>query len=133
MNTIILHGRIGRDPEITEKNGTNGTYKSATFTFAVDRFYGDKTDWFRCEVTGRTAEMLEKYGYKGKPLIITGSMESYKTDRDEFVHWKVNVHTIEFEKGEKQGASTNGNEASTTSTEASTKDTFEDIDEDVPF
>lgn len=141
MNTIILHGRIGKDPEVTEKNGTNGPYKSATFSFAVDRIYGDKTDWFRCEATGHNAEIIEKYGYKGKPLIITGSEESYKTDRDEFVHWKVRVNLIEFEKGEKNSASTCGNAPSTASTTnnnastgaSTTADTFEDIDEDVPF
>ena len=141
MNTIILHGRIGKDPEVTEKNGNNGPFKKASFSFAVDRIFGDQTDWFRCEATGRIAETIEKYGHTGKPLIVTGSMESYKTDRDEFVHWKVRIQSIEFEKGEKKGASTGGNAPSTASTannnastEASTTaDTFEDIDEDVPF
>ena len=137
MNKIILHGRIGKEPEIDEKTGQNGTFKVAVFSFAVDRYYGDKTDWFRCEAVGKIAEAIEKFGHKGKPLIIDGSMESYKTDRDEFVHWKVRVHTIEFEKGERN-ASTNGNNPSTNaSTEgenASTNgDSLDDIDDDVPF
>ena len=133
MNRIILHGRIGKEPEIDEKTGQNGTFKVAVFSFAVDRYYGDKTDWFRCEAIGKTAEAIEKYGHKGKPLIIDGSMESYKTDRDEFVYWKVRVHTIEFEKGERN-ASTNGANLSTeASTESTNGDSFENIDNDVPF
>ena len=133
MNEIKLHGRIGKEPEIDEKQGQNGPFKVATFSFAVDRYYGDKVDWFRCEAIGKLAETIQNYGYKGKPLYIQGSMESYKTDRDEFVHWKVKVQRIEFELGDKKEASTNGNPTSTASTETSMKDSFEQIDTDVPF
>lgn len=149
MNTIILHGRIGKDPEVKEKNGANGPYKSVEFSFAVDRKYGDQTDWFRCEATNgngtgnKLADILETYAHKGKPLIITGRMESYKTERDNATHWKVKIEAFDFYKEKKKNddASTGGYAPSTASTSSNntsttastTADTFEDIDEDVPF
>lgn len=123
MNEINIHGRIGKDPEVEEKNGKNGLFKIARFNVAVDRDYGDETDWFSCEVIGKSAEVIERYFGKGKPIIIRGRMESYKTDRDNSKHWKVIVERFWFEKGGK--ASTNDSDPR--------NENFEDLNEDVPF
>lgn len=125
MNSIHLEGRLGMDPEVEEKEGKNGTFKIAKFSLAVDRDFGDQTDWFRCEVVGKRAEVIEKYFRKGKPIIVEGRMESYKTDRDNLIHWKVPVEKFWFEKGE-------GGEHKSTN-EPNPSDSFESIDIDVPF
>lgn len=125
MNLIILHGRIGRDPEVVEKESQNGTFKVARFTLAVDRDFGDETDWFPCDVVGKSAEVVEKYFHKGKPILLYGSMESYKTDRDNMKHWKVKVSRLSFEKGESKQNSEHD--------DANPRDNFESIDIDVPF
>ena len=122
MNSITLYGRLGRDPEVSEKQGQNGPFKVATFNIAVNRDFGDETDWFRCEVIGKTAEIIDKYFTKGKPILLRGRMESYKTDRDEMTHWKVKVERFWFVDSNKSEHN-----------DPDPKDSFEDIDEDVPF
>ena len=124
MNSITLHGRLGRDPEVDEKNGPNGSFKVASFSIAVNRDYGDETDWFRCEVIGKGAEIIEKFFRKGKPILLRGQMESYKTDRDNLTHWKVKVDHFWFCDDKSSGTAPDGPDP---------KDSFEDIDEDVPF
>ena len=126
MNHIMLHGRLGRDPEVVKKDGKNGTFKVATFSLAVDRDFGDETDWFRCEVVGKSADTVDLYLKKGKPVIVSGQMESYKT-KDDRTGWKVKVKQFWFEKGEGR------NTEHAPKNQPDPGDSFEDIDEDVPF
>lgn len=127
-NYISLQGRFGRDPELTEKQGPKGPFKVATFSIAVDRDFGDVTDWFPCEVLGKSAEVLEKYFHKGDMIILDGRMESYKPKRDpEHKSWFVNVSKFWFVDRKKE------HETSTNEEDEDPKDTFENIEEDVPF
>ncbi len=129
MNYICLHGRLGRDPEITEKQGKNGPYKQTTFSLAVDRDFGDETDWFYCVITGSRAEVVEKYFHKGSQIIVKGRMESYKSKRDpEHTSWLIRMEDFDFCESKNGGAT---NKQPTPSTAPA--DSFEDIDEDVPF
>ena len=121
INSITLRGRLGRDPEVSEKDGKNGPFKVAKFSIAVDRAFGDETDWFPCEVIGKRADVIGKYFSKGQFIALTGSMESYKT-KDDRTGWRVKVSDFDLpEFGEKKQSGPNP------------KDSFEDIDEDVPF
>ena len=124
MNEIYIHGRLGKDPEIVEKNGKNGPFKAAKLSIASDRDFGDETDWFPCEVNGKSADVIERYFHKGKPILIRGEMQSYTSERDNSKHWKCVVRKFWFEKG--------------TSAEREDgpdpkKENFEDLNEDVPF
>lgn len=78
MNSIVLIGRLTRDPESRFfESGTNVT----KFALAVDKGYGkDKeADFFDCEAWGKTAEVVANYCQKGKQVCIQG--------RVEFEHW----------------------------------------------
>ena len=126
INTITIKGRLGRDPEVTEKQGKNGTFAVAKFSVAVDRAFGDEVDWFNCEVLGNRANVIDKYFSKGMFITLTGSMFSYKT-KDGHKGWKIKVLDFDLpEFGEHDG---DRSEHGT----SDQKDTFEDIDEDVPF
>lgn len=126
INVITIKGRLGRDPEVTEKQGKNGTFAVAKFSVAVDRAFGDEVDWFNCEVLGNRANVIDKYFKKGTVITLTGSMFSYKT-KDEHKGWKIKVLDFDLpEFGEHDG---DRNERET----SDQTDTFEDIDEDVPF
>lgn len=126
INTITIKGRLGRDPEVTEKQGKNGTFAIAKFSVAVDRAFGDEVDWFNCEVLGNRANVIDKYFSKGTVITLTGNMFSYKT-KDGHKGYKIKVLDFDLpEFGEHDGDRSEHGTSDQT-------DTFEDIDEDVPF
>lgn len=97
LNQITLHGYLGRDTELSEVNGQNGTFSKVTFTLAVSRDYGDETDWFYCVMYGKRANVLDKYFNKGSEIIVRGRMESYKPKTDESkTNWNVRVEDFNF-------------------------------------
>ena len=122
MNLITIHGRLGRDPELKERQGQNGPFKQVTFSVAVNRDFGDETDWFFCTMNGKRAEVLHKYFHKGSQIIVSGRMESYK-GKDDTEKWLVRVRDFDFcEPNTKQTA------PATTPEPA-----FVPSDEDIPF
>lgn len=86
MNTVILLGRICKDPEIRYSNGEN-TVAFGSYSLAVDRPVGKGkesiTDFINCKVVGKPAEFAEKYLRKGMKIAIEGriQVDSYK-DKD---------------------------------------------------
>ena len=78
-------------------------------------------EWF-----GNRANVIDKYFKKGTVITLTGNMFSYKT-KDGHKGWKIKV--LDFDLPEFSEHDGNRNEHET----SDQKDTFEDIDEDVPF
>ena len=77
LNSVILVGRAGADPEI--KYFESGRAKT-TFNIAVDRPVKrqegvDSTDWFRIELWGKPAESAAEWVKKGKLVGIVGRLE----------------------------------------------------------
>jgi single-strand DNA-binding protein len=77
LNSVVLVGRAGADPEI--KYFESGRAKT-TFNMAVDRPVKrtegvDTTDWFRIELWGKSAEIAAEYVKKGKLVGIVGRLE----------------------------------------------------------
>ena len=68
MNSVVLIGRLTRDPELRYTSGSQMAV--ATFTIAIDRPVragGEKqTDFPRVTVFGKQAENCEKYLAKGR-------------------------------------------------------------------
>lgn len=126
LNHIIIHGYIGSNPELTEKQGQNGTYKQVTFSVGVGRDFGDETDWFRCSMNGKRAEVIEKYFRKGSEIIVSGRMESYKKKDGSGTGWSLRVTDFDF-----AGKSDNKRDAQTRSDDI--PDSFEDATDDIPF
>lgn len=101
MNKIILMGRLTRDPEI-RYGGENGT-QIARFSLAVNRRYkreGEpEADFFNCTAFNKTAEIVEKYLYRGSKILVTGHMQNnnYTNRNGEMVYsMQVIVSEIEF-------------------------------------
>ena len=136
MNNVILSGRLVRDPEIRYTSGEN-QLAIATFTLAVDRpkRNGEKQDpdYPRCVAYGKTAETIEKYCKKGKPIMVTGRVKtgSYKNKDGETVYTTdVAVQSMEFMPSDKTESKPESKPADVQEAE---KDGFEQIEEDVPF
>lgn len=118
-NHIELHGYLGRDPEMEQKDGKNGKYYQTRFSLGVGRDFGDETDWFNCVINGSKAEIAEKYLHKGSEVIVAGNMESWK-GKDDSIHWTVKVSKFDFcgSKGDSK---------------ADTGDNWQKQQEDIPF
>ena len=142
MSDHNLIGIIGRDPELNQREGQNGPYNEVSFSLAVKRRFGDKTDWYNCRLAGKRANVIKDYFHKGNSIIVYGHMESYKSDKDNFIHWLFRMSDFEFipitqRDVDDFNARKGGKREHVASTEASTEstngDSFEQIDVDVPF
>ena len=73
MNSICIHGRLTRNPELKSYRNSKGADNSlCRFSVAVNRNYGDDADFFNCTVFGKRAEVIDKYFSKGSEIIIRG-------------------------------------------------------------
>ena len=134
MNVVTLIGRLTRDPEVRYTAATQMAV--ATFTLAIDRPVragGEKqTDFPRVTVFGKQAENCEKYLAKGRLCGIQGRLQtgSYQ-NRDGATVYTTDVvaDRVEFlEWGDKpKQAQYNG------PVQEEIPDSFQAIDEDVPF
>ena len=133
LNDIRIHGYLGKDPELSEVEGRNGTYKKVVFSVGVSRDYGDETDWFRCVMYGNRADVIDKYFRKGSQIIVLGRMESYKPKNDpDHKAWILKATGFDFcdkkggqGQGQSQGSGSGGYR--------DIPESMEEIDEDVPF
>lgn len=82
MNNHTIHGRLVRDPELTPRKNSDSSDR-VNFTIAVDRRFGDETDFIDCVAFGKTAELIDKWMQKGREIIVWGEghINSY-TDRN---------------------------------------------------
>ena len=133
MNSVALVGRLTRDPEI---NYTSGSQMAvATFNVAVDRprkADGEKkSDFPRVKVFGKQAEACEKYLKKGRSVAVQGRIEtgSYQNKRGETVYTTVvvadSVAFLDWVDQQRMQQPEPKPEPR--------QQSFEEIDEDVPF
>lgn len=75
MNSVILIGRLTKDPEL---RFTKGEAKAVgNFTLAVDRgFKKDEADFFRVTVWGKVAENCANYLARGSQVAIQGRLQN---------------------------------------------------------
>jgi single-strand DNA-binding protein len=110
MNSVILIGRLTRDPQVRYTSNTQMAV--ATFNLAVDRptrqGQEKQTDFPRITVFGRQAETCEKYLKKGRLVCVSGRLQtgSYKNQNGDTVYTTdVVANRVEFlEWGDRQGS-----------------------------
>ena len=86
MNTVILIGRLVRDPELKQTANTGNAM--ARFTLAVDRGLSKEkkaeavqkgqpvADFIGCVCWGKTAELIGRYFNKGKEIAVQGRIQT---------------------------------------------------------
>lgn len=86
LNSIILMGRLTRDPELRR---TGSGIAVANFTIAVDRDFASgpnkekETDFIDCVAWRKTGEFVSKYFQKGSMIAVSGRLEIRKwNDKD---------------------------------------------------
>lgn len=90
MNSVVLIGRLTRDPEL--RYTSNNQMAVATFTLAINRPVKQgqekQADFPRITVFGKQAENSEKYLVKGRLVAIQGRIQtgSYKNKNGDTVY-----------------------------------------------
>ena len=76
MNTVVIVGRVGKDPDI--KYYESGKVRTS-FSVAVNRWdaktKSEVTDWFNIEVWDKQAEFAGEYVKKGRLVAIDGRIQ----------------------------------------------------------
>lgn len=131
MNNITIHGRLTRDPESGEFTTNKGDKRSnCKFTVAVDRRYGEETDFFNCVCFGKLSEVIAKFFSKGSEIVISGEMQCnpYEgKDGTKRYPWNLVVQTFDFCGSKKDRSNT------ATSTDGIPEGFSAVDDEDIPF
>ena len=112
MNTVILLGRLTRDPEVRQTTG-NEPMTIARYTLAVDRRKArnadghTEADFISCVAFGKNAEFAEKYLKQGTKIALNGRIQtgSY-TNRD-----GKKVHTTDVVVESQEFAESKGDKA----------------------
>jgi single-strand binding protein len=95
MNTVIMIGRLTKDPELRYIAST-GTAVTR-FSIAVDRFFAKKdaevtADFFNIVVWGKIAETCANYLKKGRLVALRGRLQNNNyTDKDGVKRYTVEV------------------------------------------
>ena len=127
-NQIVIHGYLGRDPELKEyKNARGETGHLVNFSVGVSRV-GDGTDWFDVTFFGKKAEVIEKFFSKGSQIIVSGRMQSDTVKGDDgknHKYWKLIGNDFDFcdSKGTPRGDSNLDDLG----------DSFKAAEDDIPF
>ena len=121
MNTHTIHGRLVRDPELTPRPNSDASDR-VNFTVAVDRRYGDETDFFDCVAFGPRASVIDKYFIKGKEIIVSGEghIHSY-TDKNGVKRKTYSIMVSDFDFCGSKGQS------------KADADSWEELEKDSPF
>ena len=146
MNSVVLIGRLTRDPEVRYTAGTQMAV--CKFTIAINDWVGEKevTSYPRVVVFGKQAENCERRLAKGRLVGVQGRLQTdsytnkdgatvYTTDvvadRVEFLEWGDRP-----QGGQSQSYSRNQAEGQATSQSSGFDEApagFSAIDEDIPF
>lgn len=145
MNSVVLIGRLTRDPETRYTSATQMAV--STFAIAIDRMVKQgeekKTDYPRITVFGKQAENCEKFLKKGRLVGIQGRLQTgsytdkngntvYTTDvvadRVEFLEWGEKSEQKEQPKEEPKPKATPKE-----TQEEFVPSGFTQIEDDIPF
>ncbi len=133
MNQVIEVGRMTRDPELHNE----GEHPYVKFTIAVDRYVkdgDDKTDFIPCVAFGKNAGTIHDCFYKGRSITISGRLTSSSyEDKNGNKRSSLNVTVDRWEFPQNDPQNKHGNSEQKPSTAEQPQDSFEDVDEDVPF
>lgn len=142
MNSVVLVGRLTKDPELRYIPGTGTAV--ANFTIAINRDYKKKdgtvaTDFIPVQVMGKAAEFCANYITKGRLVAIQGNLriDKYQTQTGENrTFTKVitrSVQALDYVKNDNNSSNSNEN-PNFEPTQGLDPNGFQAIDDDdIPF
>ena len=117
VNKCILVGNLGRDAEIRNTGGgmaiANLRLATTDRRKAQDGTWQDHTEWHAVVAFGKTAEVMEKWGKKGKMLYVEGRIQTREyTDKDGNKRWSTEIVANEIRMLGKNDAEGQGQSSS---------------------
>lgn len=113
INSVVLIGRLTRDPELRET--ASGTHVCG-FSVAVDNGYGEnkKTDFINCVAWKGTADFVSRYFTKGQMIALTGRISTRTWDDNGTTRYatEVTVREVDFCGGKADGQNNSSNTSS---------------------
>ena len=115
FNKVILVGNLVADPELkATNNGVNVT----RFRIAVGRRFAKegqpKSDFFDIVAWRQTAEFVNRFFTKGKPILVSGSLQNRTwTDTEGNKHWATEIvaDEVTFVEGKKDSSQSTDSDA----------------------
>lgn len=148
VNKVIILGRLGQDPDLrATRSGTSvATLNVATNELGPKDQNGqrqEQTEWHRCVIWGKTAEIAAHYLGKGSLVYLEGKLRTRKwQDQNGIDRYSTEVVCHEMQmvggNGQTQGNPWNGPASQTDqqpaqSSAAPRAGDFDDFDDDIPF
>lgn len=99
MNSIVIKGRLTRDPEVKYVNVKGNEKAVCKISVAVNRRFGEEADFFDVQVWGKIGEAVGRNVGKGREIVIRGSMECNKwkdNDGNNRYSWYINADEVDF-------------------------------------
>lgn len=141
VNKVILIGNLGADPET--KYMPSGdcmcTLSLATTESWKDKNSGEnveKTEWHRCVMFGRRAEVLAEYTRKGSQLYIEGRLQTRKwqdKDGNDRYTTEIKVDNFEFLGGRGGNAGMGAPAQAQAAAAPAAPGGFDGPEDDIPF
>lgn len=134
LNLCQFIGRLGRDPETRYMSNGDAV---CNFSIASSETWKDKnsgqkqerTEWVRCTVFGKLAEIAGQYLKKGKQCYVAGKMVTRKwTDKD-----GVEKYTTEIKVDQVQLLGSGVDKPQQEAKAPASGGGFDDMDNDCPF
>lgn len=101
MNTFTATGRLGRDAELRDANGT----PVLNFPVATDTGFGDRkaTMWINAAIWGKRAQAMSEMLRKGQFVAVTGELSQREYEKDGQPRTSLELRVAEIDLGPKQG------------------------------
>jgi len=102
LNTTILTGNLGKDPE-TFFSGDGDPVSKFSLAF---KFGKDKTGWINVVCFSKQSELAQKYLHKGARIAIVGTLTQSKWEADDGsqkTSFELIVNSMEFIKTDGRG------------------------------
>jgi single-strand DNA-binding protein len=145
LNKAMIIGRLGQDPEVryTQSNTAVATLNVATTERYKDRNgeLQENTEWHRIVAWGRLAEICQQYLKKGSLAYFEGPIQTREwEDKDGQKRYTTEIKALNMQMLDTRGSSGGG--SSSSSNQNSSKkaagtveidDSFDDMDDDLPF
>jgi single-strand DNA-binding protein len=155
VNTVIIIGNLGRDPEVRYMPNGEAVANIAVATTESwkDKNTGEKkeiTEWHRITFYRKLAEIVGQYLKKGSSVYVLGRLQTRKwTDKDGVERYTTEIiaDSMQMLGGKRDGVSSGGdgretgtnenagprNAQSTAQERSASQSNFSDMDDDIPF
>ncbi len=142
LNKAMIIGRLGQDPEVryTQSNTAVATLSVATTERYKDRNgeLQENTEWHRVVAWGRLAEICQEYLKKGSLAYFEGPIQTREwEDKDGQKRYTTEIKALNMQMLDSRGGSDSSSGQSAGSKPAASTaqidDSFDDMDDDLPF